>query len=153
MKPKDIDSHVRQHSIQLMIDKLKSKTITPMFPILNPWNNVEKSRFIESILIHLALPRMYVNGANNNDWKIIDGHNRIAAINDFAVAKTLKLTGLEFLHEIEGMSWNDIAPWRQRHFVEEEQCIILLSAGVPANVLQSLCNRFNPKYFPKIKEN
>lgn len=62
------------------------------------WNNQKKSRLIESIILGLPLPSFYFYvDEKRKKWVVIDGLQRLCALNDFMVKKTLYLEGLQFL--------------------------------------------------------
>ncbi len=90
------------------------------------WKAEQQSRLIESILIQFPLPVFYFDGSNKNNWLVIDGLQRLSTLKYFIVDQTLALTGLEFLHHLEGKTWSDLARPLQRQINETNlQCYIL----------------------------
>src|SRR5688500_5881097 len=61
------------------------------------WDKEKQSRLIESILIKLPLPAFYFDGTNDNRWLVVDGLQRLSALRNFIIQKSLTLSGLEFL--------------------------------------------------------
>lgn len=90
------------------------------------WKDEQQSRLIESILIRFPLPVFYFDGSNQNEWLVIDGLQRLTTLKRFMVTKELKLTGLEFLKDLEGKGWDDLDRPKQRQINETSlQCYIL----------------------------
>jgi hypothetical protein len=81
------------------------------------WDYPIKSRLIESMIIGLPIPAFYFDGSNDDKWLIIDGLQRISAINDF-VAEKFVLTELDYLPEIETKSFSQLEQKYQRNIKE-----------------------------------
>ena len=78
------------------------------------WNDAKKSRFIESIILGLPIPSLYFYiDYNNKKWVVIDGLQRLCALKDFMVDNKLKLSGLNFLHDYKGHTY-DVFPYFER---------------------------------------
>ena len=66
------------------------------------WDPVRKSRLIESILLRIPLPVFYVASDLEENWKVVDGLQRLTTIYDFIKSDTKNsfvLKGLEYLPE------------------------------------------------------
>ena len=57
------------------------------------WDDVKKSRFIESLLLKLPIPKFYFDGQDDNKWRVIDGLQRISSFKSFMRGK-MPLKGL-----------------------------------------------------------
>jgi hypothetical protein len=77
------------------------------------------------LLIKFPLPAFYFDGTDNDKWLVIDGLQRLSAIKNFIVTKTLKLTGLEFLGKLEGAVFDKLDRSLQRQ-IEETRFIFLI---------------------------
>ena len=90
------------------------------------WKDEQQSRLIESILIRFPLPVFYFDGSNRDEWLVIDGLQRLTSLKRFLVTKELRLTGLEFLKDLENKKWDDLDRPKQRQINETSlQCYIL----------------------------
>jgi hypothetical protein len=107
------------------------------------WDEGMKSRLIESILIGIPLPLFYFDVTNNDKWIIIDGLQRLCAFRDFIVNKSLKLTELEFLKHLEGMSFDQIDAGFQRDIEETTISAYLLKAPTPPDAKFNIFKRIN----------
>lgn len=114
--------HVEQRSVNLgtLIGMLKGQQIvfdTEFQRAKGLWTKVEKSRLIESVLLGLPLPSFFFSEREESEyeWEIIDGLQRLSALQEFFVDKKLTLTNLDFLHEHEGKTYESFSPkerWR-----------------------------------------
>lgn len=57
--------------------------IAPEFQRLFRWENSQKSRLIESILLGIPLPSIFVFELENGKWELIDGLQRLSTILEF----------------------------------------------------------------------
>lgn len=57
--------------------------IDPEFQRLFRWNEYQKTRFIESILIGIPVPPIFVAEDQNGKWELVDGLQRISTIFSF----------------------------------------------------------------------
>jgi hypothetical protein len=58
-------------------------TISPEFQRLFRWDDYDKTRFIESILLGIPLPPIFVAQDEESKWELIDGLQRIATVLSF----------------------------------------------------------------------
>ncbi|PCJ08757.1 MAG: hypothetical protein COB16_06595 [Rhodobacteraceae bacterium] len=84
------------------------------------WSTEQKSKLIESILIGLPLPSVFVSQDDDGNWEVVDGMQRLSTIFDFMgilkpeltksdyYLKFNKLTDeLFYLGEFKDKGWND----------------------------------------------
>ena len=88
--------------------------INPSFQRLFRWDPVRKSRFIESLLLGIPIPPIFVFQNPDGEWELIDGLQRISTVFEFAgllrlpdggIAPPSVLEGTKFLPSLEGMCW------------------------------------------------
>ena len=86
-------------------------TIDPAFQRLFRWDDTRKTRFIESLLLGIPIPPIFVFQTENGVWELIDGLQRLSTIFQFInVLKgdraeelgTLVLSGTNFLPALAG---------------------------------------------------
>lgn len=93
-------------------------TISEMFSgsdyILNPefqrrhrWNIEKQSKLIESFIINVPIPPIFLYEKDYSVYEVMDGLQRISAIKDFYENK-YKLKGLELWPELNGMSYSEL---------------------------------------------
>ncbi|WP_345714492.1 DUF262 domain-containing protein [Luteolibacter yonseiensis] len=81
--------HVRTDAYQMSIGEIVSMyerdeiTIDPDFQRLFRWEISQKSKLIESILLGIPLPSIFVFETAEGEWELIDGLQRISTIFEF----------------------------------------------------------------------
>jgi hypothetical protein len=88
--------------------------IQPAFQRLFRWDAEQRSRLIESILLGIPLPSVFVSQAQDGKWELIDGLQRISTILQvqglLRGSPPLTLIGTKYLPALEGMSWDGPNP-------------------------------------------
>ena len=88
--------------------------IRPEFQRFFRWSNLQKSRLVESILLGIPLPSIFVAQNEDGVWELVDGLQRISTIlqlqgelqSGFGVkGETLTLSGTKYLPSLEGKVW------------------------------------------------
>lgn len=94
--------------------------ITPAYQRLFRWNNQQKTKFIESILMGIPIPQIFVTQDSDGRWSIVDGLQRISTIlqltGDLKDQEPLVLAECENFPSIEGCQWDDLPKDLQRIF-------------------------------------
>ena len=94
-------------SVDMIIRRLINNEIdmTPLYQReSNPWDDVKKSRFIESLLLRIPVQSLYFNTYNDEMWTIIDGLQRLTTLREVMVEHSLKLRDMEYLPDFDGMT-------------------------------------------------
>lgn len=107
------------------------------------WSNVKKSQLIESLLLKIPLPAFYFDASDDGEWLIIDGLQRITAIYEFIVMKTLKLEGLEFFNDLNGLGYEELPRQFSRRIDESSLITFTVKDGTPVNVKYNIFKRLN----------
>ncbi len=89
--------------------------INPDFQRYFRWTNTQKSRLIESILLGIPIPSIFVFQRQDGIWEVVDGLQRISTllqfmselpeVEDVVKKERLKLEGTKYLPSLEGMVW------------------------------------------------
>ena len=80
---------VRTDAYQMSIGEIVSMyendeiIIDPDFQRLFRWNDGQKSKFIESILLGIPIPSIFVFERENGKWELIDGLQRVSTLLEF----------------------------------------------------------------------
>lgn len=128
-----------------LINRLKyNEIVNPEFQRNSDlWDNKRMSRLIESILLKLPLPVFYFDVSNPGKWLIVDGLQRLSTIKRFFVDKKLKLNHLEFLTELNGLTYDDLDRSFHRTIDDTEFITYQIEAQTPKKVRYSIFNRIN----------
>ncbi|RKZ73559.1 MAG: DUF262 domain-containing protein [Gammaproteobacteria bacterium] len=116
--PKRIRVDAKVFSVRNMIDMINDGDLqlAPDFQRRQVWTQKQKSRLIESLLLHIPLPAFYFSADDDGKMLVVDGLQRLSAIYDYVKSSKngYKLDRLEYLQkevgkkyfkEIEGTRW------------------------------------------------
>ncbi|WP_315704096.1 MULTISPECIES: DUF262 domain-containing protein [unclassified Bradyrhizobium] len=88
--------------------------IRPEFQRLFRWSTLQKSRLVESILLGIPLPSIFVAQTEDGKWELVDGLQRVSTIlqlqgelidQEGKPYKTLVMEGTTYLPALEGKVW------------------------------------------------
>ena len=147
--PNEIDVDISTVNLGSLIEQLENDEIDlqPDFQrVTDVWDNVKKSRLIESILLGLPLPSFYFSeDPVSQKLSIIDGLQRICAIRDFVLKEDepLKLEGLQFLKNFEGLTFSQLARPEVKRIKSLKITMNTLRKGTPLDVKYIIFQRVN----------
>lgn len=73
------------------------------------WDNKKASMLIESIILNVPIPVIYVSQEEDDSWSVIDGLQRLYSLKRFFDGK-FKLSGLEILSDLNKSDINTLNP-------------------------------------------
>jgi len=88
--------------------------IHPEFQRFFRWSGDQKTRFIESLLLGIPIPSIFVSQTENGKWDVVDGLQRISTVLELMgelkdqeeqLLPPLKLHSTKYLPSLEGMVW------------------------------------------------
>lgn len=98
----------------------KELEIHPEFQRFFRWSPEQKHRLIESIMLGIPIPTIFVSQRDDGVWDVVDGLQRLSTIFEFMgvltgednqVKPPLQLGRTRYLHALDGMSWrNEVDP-------------------------------------------
>ena len=143
--PRSVNIYSRSQVVNLLVRRIKNGALE-----LHPdfqrragiWSKVKQSRLIESLLIKIPIPSLYFDASNESRWLVIDGLQRLSTIDDF-VNDRFKLTRLEFLHDLEGLTYSQLPAVYQMRIDETEVTSYLVMPGTPMRVKFDIFRRIN----------
>ncbi|CEO39412.1 DUF262 domain-containing protein [Photobacterium kishitanii] len=150
--------------------------LDPAFQRLYRWEDEQKTKLIESILIGIPIPEIFVAQKADNTWHVVDGVQRLSTILQLAgVLDTytpLTLQTCKYIPSLEGQSWKTLPIEIQRAFRRSKIKISIIltqnsdeaqyelfqrlntggSALSPQEVRNCLMLMINPEFFDVINE-
>lgn len=90
--------------------------IHPEFQRVFRWKEVQKTKFIESILLGIPIPPIFVSQRDDGIWDVVDGLQRLSTIFEFVgilkdeegtSIEPSKLVATKFLPSLNNKKWND----------------------------------------------
>lgn len=79
----------------------------PEFQRRRRWNRTKQSRLIESFIMNVPIPPIFLYEQEFATYEVMDGLQRLTAIRDFYLDK-YELSGLEFWPELEGYKYSTL---------------------------------------------
>ena len=88
--------------------------VRPEFQRFFRWSPLQKSRLVESILLGIPIPSIFVSQTDYGTWELVDGLQRVSTIlelqgllegNDGDVRPPLTLSATKYLPDLEGRQW------------------------------------------------
>ena len=126
LRQKETDFDIREYPVEVIVKKFTDKIEGDKAEIFVPdyqrelvWSEAQQSRFIESILLNLPIPYLYVaditSGEDAGRLEIVDGSQRIRTLVRF-VNNELELSKLEILDKLIGFRFKNLPLPRQLRF-------------------------------------
>lgn len=143
--PRSVNIYAKSQVVNLLMRRIKTGALDlhPDFQrSAGVWTKIRKSRLIESLLIKIPIPSLYFDASDDSHWLVIDGLQRLSTIYEF-VNDQFKLTNLEFLHELEGMTYSRLSTIYQMRIDEAEVTSYLVMPGTPLRVKFDIFRRIN----------
>jgi len=113
-------------SIKGMIESLKYN-LNPEYQRRKRWNKVQQSKLIESFIINVPIPPIFLYEVEYAKYEVMDGLQRLTAIDDFYKGN-FALEGLEEWKELNGKTYSEL-PSKVREGIDRRylSSIILLN--------------------------
>lgn len=107
---------VTDYTVEFVADKVRTREYyVPEYQREMIWDHAVQSRFIESVLIGLPIPFVFLWQDDDGRMEIVDGSQRMRTLTRF-MHNELKLTGLELLPETNDFHYRDLSEARRRKF-------------------------------------
>ncbi|BDU50401.1 DUF262 domain-containing protein [Haliovirga abyssi] len=118
---KNVKYDTKEYTLELLVSKFnraieESKTteiFVPFYQRKFVWDEKRQSKFIESLILGMPIPPIYLAEIDDGVLEIIDGSQRIRTINEF-LKNRLKLKGLLKLEELNNITFNELNSSRKR---------------------------------------
>lgn len=142
-----------EYDLETLVKKIKKSTIKldPEYQRKHRWSKETSSRLIESLILNIPIPIIYLSQDIDVDseitddesrYSVIDGQQRLSAIYNFFNNK-FALTGLDALDELEGFSYSDLPPFLVRRLEERTIKCLRIDSTVDEQVKYDIFERLN----------
>lgn len=144
IQSKRIEFYLTEYSVELLAKKMRDGEFEiPQYQREDTWEPERKSRFIESLLMGLAIPFLFFwERPETGKLEIVDGSQRLRTINQF-LAGELELGELDVLTELEGLKFTDLPDSRQRKIRNRSIRGIVLNENADEQARFDIFDRIN----------
>jgi hypothetical protein len=134
---------VTDYTIEFVVGKVRdNEYFVPGYQREFIWTESAQARFIESVLIGLPIPFLFLWQADDGRLEIVDGSQRLRTLLRFMDGK-LALQDLQLLQPLEGFRYQDLTKSRQRKFSSRVIRGIVLDNSVGEATRTEMFNRIN----------
>jgi hypothetical protein len=112
------------------VDTKKWLNIRPEYQRRLVWDNVKKSRLIESLIMNVPVPPVFLYEEDLSSYEVMDGQQRLNSIVEF-YSNRLKLSGLEEWDGLNGKTYADLPPRLQKGLDRRRISATVLMAESP----------------------
>lgn len=151
LDPRKVNIQTTTLTVSNLIQKIQNGMI-----VLHPdyqrkvglWSDIEQSRLIESIIIRIPIPTFYFDADENDVLAVVDGLQRLFSLDRFMGISQddpdrLRLTGLEYLSDFEGLTFEELPVNIQMRISETNLIAHIIRPGTPENIRISIFTRIN----------
>ncbi len=144
--PEEVDIGDGAFTVYEWLRKLEKHQleIDPEFQRHLVWNDTQKCRFIESVLLNIPLPPIYVNEDRSGKFIIVDGLQRTTTLRDFTAKEGgFRLKHLEVLKKLNEKSFRELDSKLQTKIEDKQLRIYIIKPSVPLQMVYDIFNRIN----------
>ena len=125
--------------------------IQPKFQRFFRWTTEQKTRLVESILLGIPLPQIFVSQSDDGVWEVVDGLQRLSTLFEFmgklrgesGAKEPLRLTEAKYLPALAGVLWEDLSPPLRIDFRRAKVNVSILNRGSDRRAKYDLFERLN----------
>jgi Protein of unknown function DUF262 len=147
-KQSDVDYDTKDFTVDYLIKAFQDDYFyIPEYQRKFVWDPKRKRRFIESVLLGLPIPFLFIAEMDDGRLEIVDGAQRVQTLEAF-VSGDLVLEGLEKLPALNGFHFSDLPDPQQRKFSNRALRMIVLDESTALDVRQDIFDRINTGSLP-----
>lgn len=108
-KHRELITSTIDYNLESLSQLINKKTIdlAPKYQRRFRWDQKRKSKLIESFLMNVPIPPIFLNEDDFGQYSVIDGKQRLSSISEFLTGK-LSLNGLEVFEDLNGKNFYDL---------------------------------------------
>ncbi len=144
-----VDYDTKDYTVELVykkytdgIDEERNEIYVPEYQREFVWDDVRQSRLIESLVLGLPIPSIFLAEDSDGRLEIVDGSQRLRTIAAF-LNDELSLRGLEKLTYLNDLRFSDLPLSRKRKINNISLRMIVLSDDATDEVKNDLFDRIN----------
>lgn len=126
-------------------------TLRPDWQRYYVWSGKQASQLVESLLLKLPIPLIYLAEEDDGSFSVVDGQQRLTAIYEFVSGKRVdpskhsevRLSGLEVLTDLNGKTFDELDAKVQKFLKYRELQVIRLKSDSDPNLKLKVFRRLN----------
>lgn len=141
------------YNLETLVGKIEKGVIrlNPEYQRHHRWDDETSSRLIESLILNIPIPTVYISQDVDVDdeidegiarYSVIDGQQRLTAIYEFMKNK-YALTGLKVLDLLNGLMYRDLPPFLIRRLEERGISCLWIDSVIDPQVKYDIFERLN----------
>lgn len=143
---KEISYNVKDYPIGYIIDEFsRERFYIPDYQREFVWREKNKCRFIESLILGIPIPFMFVCEMDDGRYEIIDGAQRIQTIDTF-IKNDFSLKKLEKLTLLNNFYYKDLPETQKWKLNNRSLRLIILEQDTSSDFRQEIFNRINTSW-------
>ncbi len=152
---KEYDYNLREYPIEVILKKFKKEDdykeknesiasiFIPKYQRQYVWQPDMKCKFIESLFLGVPIPPLLAFTVDESgNMELIDGVQRLSTIDEFVNGK-LKIQNLELLDNLNGFTFDELHPSRQRKFNSLSVRMFVFTENADEGIRADIYNRIN----------
>lgn len=106
--------------------------LNPEFQRRDRWDQARQSRFIESVIMNVPIPPVFLGEDEYGMYVVLNGRQRLTAVSEF-MKNTYRLTKLDVWDELNGKTFNDLKKEKLDRFFTRRfiPAIVILKESSP----------------------
>lgn len=143
--PEEVDISEEPQTVFEWMRKLEQRRliIDPEFQRNRVWKHKQKSQFIESVLLNIPLPPLYVNKRKDGRFIIVDGLQRTATLEEYIKLRNFALSDLKVLRDLNGLRFDQLDPSLQAKIEDKKFFLFVIKPSVPLPMVYDIFHRIN----------
>lgn len=146
---RNVGYDTKEYTIEIICDKYLSELENEQNEFFVPeyqrefvWDDYRQSKFIESLMMGLPIPYIFLAENSDGRCEIVDGSQRIRTLAAY-ITDQLKIIGLEKLTSLNGLPFSKLSASRQRKFKNISLKMIVLSEHTTDETKNDIFERIN----------
>lgn len=146
---RNVSFDTKEYTIEIIVQKYlndlakeENEFFVPEYQREFVWDNIRQSRFIESLMIGLPIPYIFLAETQTGRYEIVDGSQRIRTLAAY-LNDELRIQGLEKISGLNKLVFSDLEIARQRKFKNISLKMIVLSERTTDETKNDIFERIN----------
>lgn len=141
---REVNTSPADPDVETILKRIEQKNLIlrPDFQRASVWNNTQKSKLIESLLLNLPIPPCFLAEDDDTVRVVVDGQQRLRSIDDFYHGR-YALTGLQVLQDLNGKYWADLPPKLDRKILQRVIRTLVISHHANSGIRFEIFERLN----------